>query len=54
LKKDKEDSAEKLKLDNERKKIREEGMKKWREKWTQREGGKGNGFVEIAGVAQVN
>jgi hypothetical protein len=38
--KKKEDSAEKLRLDNERKKIREEGMKKWREKWNQREVGK--------------
>ena len=37
VKKEKDDSAEKQRIENERRKIREEGMKKWREKWNQRD-----------------
>lgn len=46
-------SEEKLKKENERRKIREEAMKKWRDKWKDRESKETNpsNGIEIVGVA---
>jgi hypothetical protein len=48
-----ESPQDKLKLEQERKKVRDDAMKQWRQKWTDRDQGNTPGnLVQIIGAAQ--